>query len=334
MGILGAMLAQGALGGAAGAGQGSAAAGKEWTASLNEQAKQEAIGLREANLAAINNAAAMERTETTEAGANKRLDVSEAGATSRQQQGFTHAENLQGARLKFEGEQNEARNKLTSQEIASREKIASANNATALQVAKIGGSVTTDKDGAVLWINKEGQASAVKGPDGKPMQSYKDLTPAAKQYADVLKAQLVDLDKQETAAATTGDQSAIGKITERRAQLNGELLNVLTGGIGEAGKNIPKPAGKTGWDSSSGKVYKDGKEIGTAKSEGEARKIAAKPVASNSETSAPGGRPLYGKTTGELSRVAGRPKGTSSADAEEAQRELDARKGESRMSAG
>lgn len=84
MGILGAMLAQGALGGAAGAGQGSAAAGKEWTASLNEQAKQEAIGLREANLAAINNAAAMERTETTEAGANKRLDTSEAGANTRQ----------------------------------------------------------------------------------------------------------------------------------------------------------------------------------------------------------------------------------------------------------
>ena len=45
------------------------------------------------------------------------------------------------------------------------------------------------------------------------------------------------------------------------------------------------------------------------------------------------GRPLYNETTDNLTRMAKRPKGVSTAEANDAQAELDARKGESRMSA-
>lgn len=45
------------------------------------------------------------------------------------------------------------------------------------------------------------------------------------------------------------------------------------------------------------------------------------------------GRPLYNESTADLTRMAKRPKGVSTAEAAEAQAELDARKGESRMSA-
>jgi len=45
------------------------------------------------------------------------------------------------------------------------------------------------------------------------------------------------------------------------------------------------------------------------------------------------GRPLYNATTSALQRMANRPKGVSAAEASDAQRELDARKGEDRMTA-
>jgi hypothetical protein len=36
------------------------------------------------------------------------------------------------------------------------------------------------------------------------------------------------------------------------------------------------PLNKTGWDSSTGEVFKNGKVVGTAKTEAEARKLVAK----------------------------------------------------------
>lgn len=279
----------------------------------------------------ISESGAMERLGVSEKGAAERLATSEAGATTRQKQGFTHAEELQRLRNTFEAEQKALDRTLTREEIAARKEIAGANNATALQVAKIGGTIQQDKDGNILFFNKQGEATQIKDPvTGEPMKGLKDLTPAAKQYADVIKTQMVGLDKEEVAAL---DQASKDAIVARRAQLNKDLLNVLTGGISEAGKSAPA-AGKTGFDPDTGKVFKNGQEVGTAKSVEEARKLISQPGAAAAAAPIVEGRPLYNTPQLELKRLAGRPKGVSPAQASEAQQELDRRAGESRMSAG
>lgn len=174
----------------------------------------------------------------------------------------------------YQAEQNKLNRDLTRDEIASRERIAANNNSVSLQVARIGGTVQQDKDGNMLFFDKQGKATPVMDPNnpGQQLRGLKDLTPAAKQYAEVIKGQLQGLDREELAASAAGDDKAKDKITERRAALNRDLLNVLTGGISEAGKAAPT-GGRKGWDSSSGKVFKDGQEIGTAKSESDARRV-------------------------------------------------------------
>lgn len=266
MGIGASLIAEGAAGAAEGLGQGTAKVGVQWTEALHERAKAEAIALREENLARLKNQFEGERQRAGFA----HDETMQAGS-------FRHAENLQGARQVFEAEQNSLQRGLSREQIASQEKVSAANNATALQVARIGGSVQQDKDGTMLFIDREGNTRTLRDPrdPSKPLVGFKDLTPAAKAYADVIKAQLTGLDREELSAATMGDQAASAKITERRARLNAELLNVLTGGITEAGKPAPSAPGKTGWDSTTGKVYANGQEVGTAKSEGEARRIVA-----------------------------------------------------------
>lgn len=155
-----------------------------------------------------------------------------------QGQGFAHTENLAEARQAFEAEQGEKSRGVTREQMASHEKISAANNAVALQIANIGGTVQPDKDGNILFIGKDGKAKTIMDPNnpGQPLKSHKDLTPAAKAYSDVLKAQLVDLDRAEIQAA--GDPQQMSSIKQRRAEYTGQLLNVLTGGIGGA----PKPS--------------------------------------------------------------------------------------------
>lgn len=157
-------------------------------------------------------------------------------AETMQGQGFAHAENLQDARQTFETEQNEKNRGVTREQMASHEKISAANNAVALKIANIGGTVQPDKDGNILWIGKDGKAKQIMDPNDpeQPLKSHKDLTPAAKAYSDVLKAQLVDLDRAEIQAA--GDPQQMASIKQRRAEYTGTLLNVLTGGIGGAAK--------------------------------------------------------------------------------------------------
>lgn len=265
MGIgIGSLIAEGTAGAAEGLGQGAARVGTQWSDALHEKAKQEAAALREENLARLQNQFAGERQQAGFA----HDETMQAGS-------FRHAETLQTARQAFEAEQNSLQRGLSREQIASQEKVSAANNATALQVARIGGSVQQDKDGTMLFIDREGNTRTLRDPrdPSKPLVGFKDLTPASKAYADVIKAQLTGLDREELSAATMGDQAASAKITERRARLNADLLNVLTSGITEAGKSAPAPSGKTGWDSTSGKVYASGQEVGTARNEAEARKM-------------------------------------------------------------
>jgi hypothetical protein len=151
---------------------------------------------------------------------------------------FGHQDKLQAARQKFEGEENEKGRVLSREQIAANKAINEENNKRAREIAMIGGTVQTDNDGNVLWVGKDGTAKPIMNGD-TPLKSHKDLTPAAKAYADVLKAQLVDLDRAEIAAQ--GDPTQLASIKQRRAEYTGSLLNVLTGGIGKAGEAPAAP---------------------------------------------------------------------------------------------
>ena len=256
-GIIGGMLA----GAAQGAGEAGVAVGRQWmvedAAARLKQMEAEIQQARDARLFEHQDTAqergitaTRENLETTEAGAKarlgiseagaeKRLGISETGATARQNAGFTHTEEMARVRSAFESEQNKLNRELTKEQIASHERIAGANNATARELAKIGGTIGQDKDGNVLFYGKDGTAKPIMDPNSPntPLKGYKDLTPAAKAYVDVIKDQLGKLMTQETAvAAAGGDQAALTKITQQRAALNADLLNVITGGLTNAGK--------------------------------------------------------------------------------------------------
>lgn len=177
--------------------------------------------------------------------------------------GFTHAEELAKARMQFDKSEHAENRKVTREQIASHERISVAHNKVALEIANIGGVIQQDTQGNVLWVGKDGKAHQIMDPNNneKPLVGFKDLTPAAKAYAEVLKAQLVDQDRMEQAG--TGDVAAINT---RRAALNAQLLNVLTGGIGAvvvkpaAGPQIKDPfkTGDTGKPSAVGATAKAG----------------------------------------------------------------------------
>lgn len=157
-------------------------------------------------------------------------------AESMQGRGFEHAEGMQATQQAFQAEQSELQRNLTREQIASHERVAAGNNAVSLQVAKMGGSVQQDKEGKFFMVGKDGTTKPIMDPNDatKQLSGFKDLSPAAKAYVETIKAQLVDLDRQEIAAA--GNQATLTKIGERRAALTREQLNVLTVGIAEAGK--------------------------------------------------------------------------------------------------
>ena len=234
MGILGAAMA----GGGTGLGLAAAKVGSDVLNNEFDKEKQEAIRLREENLARINNEAADRRLGVTEAGADRRLGVVESGQDRRQGAGFKHAEGMADAQRVWQGEQNEMQRGLTREQIQSHERISAANNATAREVANIGGTVQQDKEGNLLFFDKSGKPTQIMDPNNpdNPLRSHKDLTPAARAYSDVIKEQLKGLDREDLVAL---DDTQRQRINERRVSLNTDLLNVLTGGIGEAGKKPP-----------------------------------------------------------------------------------------------
>ena len=232
MGIGSAALA----GGVEGLGVGVARVGSKWSEALFEEEKQKAIGLREENLARLNNDAAAGRLATSEAGADRRLGVTEAGATARQGAGFKHTEALEGSRQKWQGEQNDLQRTLSRDQIASHERVAAANNSTALKIASIGGTVQSDNDGNLIFLDRSGKPTQIMDPNnpGQPLRGQRDLTPASKAYVDVIKEQIKGLDRAEL--DPMADDSQKQRIAARRLALNNDLLNVLTGGISAAGQ--------------------------------------------------------------------------------------------------
>lgn len=212
-----------------GAGEGAAKAGQQF----GEYASRSALQSEAAEITKLRDAKLEEFASAREQrgyGHSERL----------QQQGFEHEESLAAVKQAFDAEEHEKTRGVTREQIASHEKVSAANNAVALQIANIGGTVQPDKEGNILWIGKDGKAKPIMDPNSpdQPLKSYKDLTPAAKAYSDVLKAQLVDLDRAEIQAM--GDPQQLASIKQRRAEYTGQLLNVLTGGIGEAGKPAPR----------------------------------------------------------------------------------------------
>lgn len=160
-------------------------------------------------------------------------------AENLQQGNFAHSEALQQVQQDWQSEQNSQQRDLTREQIQASKDIAASNHAVSLQIAKLGGTVQQDKNGNIIYLDKEGNAKQVMDPNDptKPFVGYKDLTPAAKAYADVLKAQLIGLDKEEA----NGMVQDTSKLQSRRVELNTQLLNVLTGGIGDAGKAGESP---------------------------------------------------------------------------------------------
>ena len=240
-----------------GLGAGMQQVGKNWSAENLEKMREDAATARQSALIEANKflessrqghaEKLQDKAQTFQSGERKSgqefqrgliTDVQQPFQREQQDRGFTQAKTMQDAQQAFQTEQNKLQRDLTREQIASHEKVAAANNATALQVAQLGGTVQQDKDGNMLFFDKSGKSTQIMDPNnpGKPLKGYKDLTPAAKAYADVIKAQLVGLNAQETAG--TGDAEAI---TQKRVLLNAQLLNVLTGGIDSTGKKTTLP---------------------------------------------------------------------------------------------
>lgn len=171
-------------------------------------------------------AAAREIRQDTRADARETRQ--ETRADTRQAASFGHSARLADAQRVWQGEQNAQQRTLTREQIAASKSIAESNKAVSLQIAKLGGSAQSDKDGNMFFMDREGGLKPIMDPNnpGQQLKGQKDLTPAAKAYTDVLKAQLVAIDKKDT----PGQQD-----DALRVKLNTELLNVLTGGIGNAG---------------------------------------------------------------------------------------------------
>lgn len=198
------------LGGAEGLGAGVAVAGKNWTSELLEAEKQKAIGMREENLARLNNQAAADRQQT-DIGAREHLE--------------------RDVRQPFEaGEHDKDRAQRVMEfelQRASHEKIARLGRETQEAIAKMHGTVQVGEGGKLLWVGAGGETKDTG------FTAQKDLPPSAKVAADVLRDQLKAIDKAESDAMNqTPEQQR--KYGDQRLRLNGQLLAVLSGDLNKA----------------------------------------------------------------------------------------------------
>jgi hypothetical protein len=175
-----------------------------------------------------------------EIGATGRVNLQLNSAEKLQANSFTNESKVLGEKFGFDSQllglrqtweegQKALDRTLTREEIAARERIGSASNATALSVAKVGGTVQIDKEGGVYWVNKEGGTAPVMDTNDpkKQMMSNKDLTPGAKAYIEALKGQAVVMQNNPV---LTSDQPTLDKLFA----INAEILRVSIGGTGAA----------------------------------------------------------------------------------------------------
>lgn len=263
------------------------------------------------------------REITREARQDARTDKAEARADVRQskafeqqgllqQRGFDHSAELQKAgfgndkvlleaRQKFDTEQKELDRGLTREQIQANKEIHAADRANSMAVAKMGGSVHVDPEGKVSMIGKDGTVRALVGTDGKPLMSAKDLTPAAKALSDTIKDRLKALDAN---ALLPPEEKA-----KQEAVLNAQQLQVLTKGIAGL-QTSEKAAGKTGFDTTTGEVWKDGVKVGKAKNAQEASTMihsSAKTSAAKADTEPKKSEPVIGVSGGGYDFMATNP---------------------------
>lgn len=95
----------------------------------------------------------------------------------------------------------------------------------------------------------------------------KELSEPVKAYVDTVKSELAALTKVEAETGSLPPASL-----QRRAELQRQMANLATTGTLGLDK-APSPAAGAKWDSATGDVMLDGKKIGTAKSQDEARSL-------------------------------------------------------------
>jgi hypothetical protein len=120
------------------------------------------------------------------------------------------------------------------------------------------------------------------------------------------------------------------KVTEEKTDKDGNVIKTERTQKRRPDGAAPEAAGKNGWDSATGEVYKGGKVVGKAANEKEARSVYGGGAPAPASVA---GRPMYDKPTSELTRLSAKPKGVSTEEANAARAELEARKGESRIGA-
>jgi len=210
---------------------------------------------------------------------------------------------------------------IQSQELAAKLKV----DLFGAQASQARGSAAASNAHAVLYSNMASlsKSNAAAGEIIKPyLESYSKLTPAQQAGEE---GQAVLLQAATAAAKKTGDITGIINALKKpdRAAVTAEERTAAYKELGEAGTDPAAiQAVKAKWPGVFGPTATD-KAIAAA---------AADKNKSTSESTVPG-RPYYETPTDELKRRAKKPKGVSTAEANDAQAELDARKGEQRISA-
>lgn len=291
MGLIGAALAEGVLGGLAGVGQAGANVGKQWEADIHEKEKQEAMAMRQENLARLNNTAAMERLNVSEAGANTRTGITEAGATTRQAQLIQSNIDLHRIdrefRLDLANQTEKAAMDRLEKQLASAEKIHRESQGLQRELHAPAAELAREQLGTLKAVSmlRTSMSNAVAEGDTK----------SADLLGKRIEALVYSGDKNDTAgliaiAGTAGKLAASLDATPEDKQVYGSIMRVaLNKALGN--KDASPPASAAQWDNKTGDVFVGGVKVGNAKSQEDAMRIARTPPAAQTPAAAPAATP-------------------------------------------
>jgi len=273
----------------AGAGAGGAKAAEGWSEELHKKATIEAEAQRQENLARINNEAAQQRVNTTEAGANTRLGISEAGAATRTRETIQSHIDLAKIDREFRLEltnktEKSAMERLQAQ-IGSNERIHRESNA-----------VQRELHGPAADLGRE-QLNSLKAVSMLRSSMSNAVAEGDTKSADLLGKRIEALtyvgDKSDTAglisiAGTAGKLAASMDATPEDKAVYGSIMRVaLNKALGN--KDATTPAAGAQWDDKTGDVLVGGVKVGNAKTKEEAMRVARQPPkTSAAEPSKPG----------------------------------------------
>jgi hypothetical protein len=200
----------------------------------------------------------------------------EGFASAREERGYAHQDKTQTAAQEFTKSENALGRDFTKSESKLdrdlRTALAKTSDATAragigvqmaqLQLAKDHVQLVPQADGTMWKMKPDGTTiGQVVDADGKPVVGPKDVSKSAQllmegniKAMEMLKTD-IDMPQEEK-----------NRMTKFYLQTNERLAGLTPGAA---------PTGQTGWDSTSGKVLMNGKEIGSAKTEAEARALVS-----------------------------------------------------------